>query len=140
MEIIIARGHENITAKHRITLEFTMDREVTRRGDCIVAVHADKGLKDLSREFKKKARNSRAIIKCIIKCGDFKETITGRGHENLTFEHASDIVIRKSDFICPRTLMIKADKAAKDLNRSLINLLKDKNQKVIIEISVAVPR
>lgn len=136
MEVIRAWGHENITAKHRTTLEFTKDREITKRGDCIVAVRADKGLRDLSKEFKEKARSSEAVIKCVIRCGELTETIMGRGHEKLTFEHESDIVIRKSDFICPRTLMIRADKAAKDLSRSLINLLKDKNQEVIIEICV----
>ena len=136
MEVIRAWGHENITAKHKTTLEFTKDREVTKRGDCIVAVRANKGLRDLSKEFKEKARSSESVIKCVIRCGELTEVIIGRGHEKLTFEHENDIVIRKSDFICPRTLMIKADKAAKDLSRSLINLLKDKNQEVIIEISV----
>ncbi|RLG58365.1 MAG: DUF371 domain-containing protein [Candidatus Hydrothermarchaeota archaeon] len=136
MEVIRAWGHENITAKHKTTLEFTKDREITKRGDCIVAVRANKGLRDLSKEFKEKARSSKAVIKCVIRCGELTEIIMGRGHEKLTFEHESDIVIRKSDFICPRTLMIKADKAAKDLSRSLINLLKDKNQEVIIEICV----
>lgn len=136
VEIIKARGHRNITAKHRTTLEFTKDREVTKRGDCIVAVKASKGLKDFSEEFKKKAKNSKAIIKCVIKCQDLEEIITGRGHENLSFEHPNDIVIRKSDFICPRTLMIRADKAAKDLDRRLIDMLKNEKQEVLIKIFV----
>ena len=48
----------------------------------------------------------------------------------------ADIVIRKSDFICCRTLMIHADKAACDLDRDLINDLanyKDLDMEIILE-------
>ena len=49
------------------------------------------------------------------------DEITGYGHHDLTLTHPTDIVCRKSTFICPRTLMIKSNKAAADLNRDLIN-------------------
>ena len=39
----------------------------------------------------------------------------------MALDHLTDIVIRKSNFICGRTLMIHADKAAVDLNKDLIN-------------------
>lgn len=61
------------------------------------------------------------------------DEITGFGHEDLTLTHPTDIVIRKSDYICPRTLMIGADKAARDLDENLIHDLK--NGKVM-EVSI----
>ena len=53
------------------------------------------------------------------------DIIIGWGHEDLTLTHPTDIVIRKSDYTCPRTLMIKANKAARDLEGKLIDDLKD---------------
>ncbi|MFX0070300.1 MAG: DUF371 domain-containing protein, partial [Candidatus Hermodarchaeota archaeon] len=38
------------------TLEITKDAHLTDRGDCIVAVKADKACLDLSKEFKEAAR------------------------------------------------------------------------------------
>ena len=51
-EVIFAQGHENILGTHKTTLEFTKDKHLTKKGDCIVAVAADKALADLSAEFK----------------------------------------------------------------------------------------
>jgi hypothetical protein len=61
------------------------------------------------------------------------DEITGFGHEDLTLTHPTDIVIRKSDFTCSRTLMINADKAARDLDEKLIDDLK--NEK-IMEVTI----
>ena len=130
VETIISYGHENVTSRHDTTLEITKDEEITKRADCIVGVRASK-----SEEFKQKAR-SNSIIKVVLRAGNITETVTGRGHPKLSFSHKSDIVIRKSTFICPRTLMIKADKSARELDRNLINLLKDRKQKLIVEISI----
>lgn len=135
VETIISYGHENITSKHGTTLEITKDEEITKRADCIIGVGADKGISELSEEFKQKARDENSIIRVVLRAGNITETITGRGHPELSFSHKSDIVIRKSSFVCPRTLMIKADKSAKELNRTLINLLKDRKQKLIVKIS-----
>lgn len=135
VETIICYGHENITSRHGTTLEITKDEEITKRADCIIGVGADKGISELSEEFKQKAGNN-SIIKVVLRAGNITETITGIGHPNLSFSHKSDIVIRKSAFICPRTLMIKADKSARELDRNLINLLKNRKQKLTVEISV----
>jgi hypothetical protein len=37
-EVIFAQGHENILATHKTTLEFTKDKRLSKKGDCIVAV------------------------------------------------------------------------------------------------------
>ena len=53
------------------------------------------------------------------------DEIKGYGHHELTLDHPTDMVSRKSDFKCSRTLMINADKAAFDLKKELINDLKN---------------
>ena len=123
-----AYGHENITAKHKTTLEFTKDKEVTKTGDCIVGTKADFGLKSIKKFIKNKKK-----LKIIMKAGDFSEEI--RCEINPNFNDDEEIVIRKSDFISKRTLGINADKAAVDLNKEFIKLMKNPNQKLIISLS-----
>ena len=36
-----ARGHENIRGVHKTTFEFTKEKELTLKGDCIIGVNAD---------------------------------------------------------------------------------------------------
>ena len=79
--------------------------------------------------FKEKIANSNTKVKVILDTENGHDEITGYGHEDLTLTHPTDIVIRKSDYTCDRTLMINADKAAKDLDSNLIEDLK--NEKVL---------
>ncbi len=137
--IVHARGHENILANHRTTLEITKDEELSPRGDCIVAVASDKALADFPERFKLLARSRRARITLLLKAGGMEVTIRGRGHENLSFTDARDIVVRKSNFTCGRTLMINATHSARDLPRDFVKLLKDPKQKIIAEITVEAP-
>jgi hypothetical protein len=136
VERIKAYGHRNVIGKHRTTIEITKDHEITPRADCIIGVKSDKGIKELSQDFKSRARDEKAQIEVVIRVGDLDETITGRGHPALSFEHETDIVIRKSDFICNRTLMIKADKSSKELNHEIIKRLLDPQTKLTMLISV----
>jgi uncharacterized protein len=122
-EIILARGHANVRSTHRNTLEFTREEHLTPRGDCIVAVAADKAMPQLSEEFKAGLRAEDARVEITIECGGISDTITAYGHPNLILNHPTDLVIRKSDHICPRTLAIRADKAACDLAPALIERL-----------------
>jgi hypothetical protein len=49
--------------------------------------------------------------------------------------HPADMVIRKSDYVCSRTLAINADKAAFDLPKRIVDKLKDPKQKVKITLT-----
>jgi len=135
-EIIMAYGHELIQATHETTFEITKEKILTPRGDCIIAVRADKSVADLSREFKELAKKRGAEITIIIESDGEKETIRAYGDPRLTLTHPEDIVIRKSTFVCSRTLAVKADKAAKDLSRKLIEKLRNPNGKVKITLTV----
>jgi len=52
--------------------------------------------------------------------------------------HPTDMIIRKSNYICSRTLAIQAGKAACDLSRKLVEKLKNPKQKVKITMNVRV--
>jgi hypothetical protein len=138
-EIIRARGHENITSRNRTTLEITKETHLTKRGDCIIAVAADKGAADLSPEFKQNAKNQHARITITIQAGTETERINAHGNPQLTFTHPHDLVIRKSDYTCSRTLAVHADKAAKDLAGTLVQRLRDPKQEVVITFTVDNP-
>ncbi|MFH0863201.1 MAG: DUF371 domain-containing protein [Candidatus Altiarchaeota archaeon] len=124
-EVLTANGHPNVRGTHRNTLEFTKETQLSPRGDCIVAVAADKGMADLSEGFKRKLKTENCRLEITIECGGIKETVTAYGHPGLILEHPTDMVVRKTEFICPRTLAIRADKAAKDLSRGLVEELKN---------------
>jgi hypothetical protein len=133
IEVITARGHPQITAEHRTTLMVTRDSEVGPKGDCIVAVAADKGAAGLS-EGLKSALRSGVAIDITIEAGGEREKICAVGNPSLTFKHPRDLVIRKSGFVCGRTLAVSADKAAADLSRKLVAKLRDPSAEAKITI------
>jgi|TARA_Y100000310_G_C20700927_1_gene829812 hypothetical protein len=128
-------GHENITSKHKTTLEFTKDKDLRLDGDCIVGVRADFNLEKIKR-FIKKLNNNKTTI--IIKTMDNKtnkiknnKIIEKINAEiNPGFNSGKEMVIRKTDFVSERTFAIKSDKAAFELNNDLIVFLKKKMSKV----------
>jgi uncharacterized protein len=135
-EAFWALGHANIHAIHPTTLMFTKDIHVSQKGDCIVAMTADKSVADLSAQFKEELRKPNAEVTVTIEAGDFIEEIKAHGSPKLCLCHPTDIVIRKSDYICSRTLAICADKSSNDLPRELVEKLKDPKQKVKITLIV----
>ncbi len=125
-EEIIAWGHENITAKHRTTLEITKEEKLTPRGDCIIGVKADKAICDIDERIKEWLKAGKRIeIEIILPQYGLKDSLIAFGSSDMTFKHKTDIVVRKSDYVCERTLAIRANKAAKDINREIVKLLKD---------------
>ena len=130
-----AKGHYNVTSKHRTTFEVTQDMDIGLKADCIVGVASNASLNDIPSNMKETIRNENVKIKIILKTENATDTITGYGHPALTLDHPTDMVCRKSDYTCSRTLMIGADKAAVDLNSDLIEDLRfGKTLKVTIII------
>lgn len=132
-EVITAYGHPNILATHTTTLEITKSSEIKKDADCIIAVKASKGCKDLSEETKDALKNGREV-EITIEAGGFEETIVAYGSPALKLTHPEDMVIRKSDFIDTRTLVILADKSADEINRELVEVLKDPKAEVKITL------
>lgn len=137
-EIIFAYGHRNIQATHKSTLEITKEAELSKKGDCIIAVSADKALADLSLEFKENLRRENAKLTVLIEAGGIADTVQAFGSSKLILAHLTDMVIRRSSYICSRTLAIKADKAACDLSRTLVEKLKNPREKARITLSITI--
>jgi hypothetical protein len=137
-EVIFGFGHENIMATHKTTLEFTKDTHLSKKGDCIVAVAAGKALADLSAEFKEKLRKPHAKLVILIEAGGVIEQVNAHGSPQLILTHPTDMVVRKSDYVCSRTLAVHADKAAQDLSKALVEKLKNPEQKVKITLEMHV--
>jgi len=135
-DIILAHGHENIQSTNTTTFEVTKETHLTKRGDCIIAVGANKGAADLDPKFKRAVRNEEARIIITLDAGEEVETINAWGSPQLTLTHPTDLVVRKSNYLCDRTLAIRSNKAAKDLSRKLVEKLHNPNQKVKITITV----
>ena len=123
------KGHKNVTSHHKSTFEITKDVEIGPTADCIIGTDADKSMLNFPQEFKDRIADSNTKITVILDTENGHDEITGFGHEDLTLTHPTDIVCRTSDFTCSRTLMIKADKAAKDIDLKSIEDLK--NEKVM---------
>ena len=117
---IKAKGHENVLSLHKSTFEITKDKDLRLSGDCIIGLDIDKSMEDFPEEFKEKLANDDTKVIVELKTPNASDTIEGYGHHDLTLSHPTDIVCRKSTFVCSRTLMIKSNKAAIDLNRDLI--------------------
>jgi len=137
-EIIFAFGHNSIQATHKSTLEITKEAELSERGNCIIAVSADKAITDLNSQFKKSLRKENAKITIMIEVGDVVEVVNALGSTGLILTHPTDMVVRKSNYICNRTLAIQADKAACDLSRKLMEKLENPKQKVKITLTVKI--
>jgi hypothetical protein len=134
-EYICAHGHNLITGNHVTTFEFTKDDFLTTRGDCIIAVGA-KGTKELSEDFKRLASIDSAKITVRMEVDGINEIAVGQGNRELKFNHPTDMVARKSSYICPRTLMIRSNKSASDLDREFIERLKNSKSTISIVIEV----
>jgi len=129
-------GHENIRSNHQKTIEITKESHLTPSGDCIIGVNASASCADLPDSIKKKLQNPNSKVNFSIKVGSHEFIVEGRGHEDLILTHHEDIVIRKSNFVCPRTLAVKCDKASDLMPREMISLLQNPNTRGTFTIMI----
>jgi uncharacterized protein len=129
-------GHKNVRAFHPRTIEITTESDLTVSGDCIIGVNAECGCADLPKEIKDKLKDSRSRVKITIQVNDNSFIISGSGHDDLVLENPHDIVIRKSSFLCPRTLAINCDKACDEIPRKIIKQLQDPKTRGLFVIDV----
>ena len=119
-----AWGHHNVRATHRSTLEITRDEDLTPRGDCIIGVKSTLSTLSLPDWFKEYARRDDSIIVLVLCSGGYCDSIVGRGSRGLLLSDPTRIIVRRSSFIEPATLMINASKSAVDLDRRLVSSLR----------------
>lgn len=135
LEKIFAYGHENILCTHNTTIELTKENCLTRRGNCILGINASKACNDLNDGLKKILKKGRKL-KITIKTNQFTDTFYGYGNKDLTLLDNSDIVFRKSDFICGRTLLINCTKSSHELNRELVQEIRNLHNKFSLTFEI----
>ncbi|MFX0030311.1 MAG: DUF371 domain-containing protein [Candidatus Hermodarchaeota archaeon] len=131
IERIFTWGHENIMCTHRTTIEITKDKNMSKQGDCIIGVNASKACIDLSEKLKNQIQDAKKI-KVILKVDDIQDCFYGFGNRKLKLLDRNDIVFRKSNFICERTMLVNCSKSSIDVNRDLIKALRNSNKQLSI--------
>ena len=129
IENIYAWGHENILCTHKTTIEITKETNLTKKGDCVLAVKASKACFDLTPDLKNKIKNGNKF-KVLLKVDEVQDYFYGFGNKELKLSDKTDMVFRKSDFICERTVLINCSKSSKELSRELIDKLKNPETKL----------
>jgi len=135
-EEIFFYGHPNIRAMHERTIELTKAKEITLRGDCIIGVNASKACIDLSDTFKRRLSEENSFVRMSLIVGERLYNFTGFGSSSLILTDKHDIVVRKSGFVCPRTMAIRCNKASTNIPKNLVQLLKDPMTKGILRIII----
>jgi len=118
-----AVGHEHVAAEHTSTLELTSDDWLTPAGDCIVGVEADPVPEAFDPEFVEACRSRGATIAATLCVGGHEQTVTGSGHPELSFDNDRSMVLRTSDYVDDRTVMVDADTAAAGIDRGIVDAL-----------------
>ena len=129
-------GHENIRSLHKKTIEITREGKLTPSGDCIIGVKAKCGCKGIPNEIKEKIRDPNSVVIFSINVDGYKFQVKGKGHKDLICSDPNDIVLRKSNYVCPRTLAVKCDKASDSIPRKIIQLLQNPKTKGFFSIEV----
>jgi hypothetical protein len=135
-ERLIARGHENIRALHRTTFELTKDSDVAIQGDCILGVKLDRAVADLSQEFRSAIKKDTAIVIIVLEVENLSDVVLARGSSRLTLEDHRRVVVRRSRFVGGETLAIESNKAARDIDRRLIEKLRSRDAEIVVHIYV----
>ena len=135
-EEIRFQGHKNVLSLHSRTIEITKDEHLTLRGDCIIGVKANKACADLDESFKHRLKSNSSIVRIEIMVRDESFVILGMGDERLSMLNAHEIVIRRTNFVCPRTMSVLCDKASSDVPRILVKMLQDQETKGIFRITL----
>ena len=130
-------GHKNVRSLHPKTIEITKDSNLTVSGDCIIGVNATHSCFDIPLQMKKILQNPKSEVTCTILVQDFSFKIKGRGNDKLTLTNPHDIVIRKSNFTCPRTLATNCNFGSDSIPRKIVKSLQNPEVKGIFRIDVS---
>jgi uncharacterized protein len=123
-EIIRCRGHPLVLGTHPTTFEVTCEKHLTENGNCIIGIAADRGCAGLSPAFKSVLTHDDATLITRLECGGVVARVRSCGSSQLLLNHPSDLVWRKSTFVCGRTIGIRSDHVAVTLNKELVRNLR----------------
>ena len=117
-------GHPLVLGTHPTTFEVTCEMHLTTYGNCIIGIAADKGCSGLSPAFKQVLAHNAAILVTRLSCDGTDIEVRSNGSAQFTLDHPTDMVWRRSRFVCGRTIGILSDHVAATLPRELISALK----------------
>lgn len=134
-DVIHCRGHPFVSATHPTTFEVMAEETLTRKGHCIIGIGADKGAAALSTAFKEVLCHDDATLMTTLSCDGIAVTVHSRGSAAMTLDHPTDLVWRKSGFVCGRTIGIRSDCAAATLPKELVAHLKSGQPMVVTMVA-----
>jgi len=134
-EVIHCHGHPNVLGLHKSTFEITKESELSLSGDCIIGVGADKGLLDLSPEFIKLLSSPHSVLITNLSVEGHDVIIRSEGSSEMALNHPTDLVWRRSTFVCPRTVGIYSDHVACQIPREIIQELQ-KGKEMVVTLTV----
>ncbi|OPX64478.1 MULTISPECIES: DUF371 domain-containing protein [unclassified Methanoregula] len=137
-EIIRCRGHPLVLGTHPTTFEVTREDHLTKNGNCIIGIASDKGCGDLSETFREILSHDDAVLLTHLACGNTVVEIRSRGSSSFTLDHPTDLVWRKSAFVCGRTIGILSDTVARTLPRELVQCL-ERGEEMVVTLTVTRP-
>jgi hypothetical protein len=122
-EIIRCRGHPLVLGTHPTTFEVTSEDHLTKNGNCIIGIAADKGCAGLTPAFKTVLAHDDAVLVTRLACKGIVAEVRSTGSSKFALDHPTDMVWRKSTFVCGRTIGILSDRVALTLPRELMENL-----------------
>ncbi|MFX0003674.1 MAG: DUF371 domain-containing protein [Candidatus Hodarchaeota archaeon] len=131
LDKIYAFGHENILSTHKTTIELTKAKSLTKKGNCIIGINATKACFDLSSNLKQQINDGKKV-KVTLKVDNLQDSFYGFGNKKLRLLDKKDIVFRKSNYICNRTILINCTKSSNEIDPKLIEKLKVPGKKLLI--------
>jgi len=122
--IFRCRGHPNVRGEHPSTFEVTSDPELTPSGTCIIGTGSETGAAGLPEAFKKELASEEAVLQTTLTVGGISVIIRSEGSSEMTLDHPTDMVWRRSSYVCGRTVGIYSDHVARDMPRQMIDALR----------------
>ena len=122
-----AFGHKNVLCSHPTTIEITKDKHLSKKGNCILGIKASKACFDLNDVLRNQIRKGKRIQVTLYFNGKKEDSFYGYGHKNLKLLDKNDMVFRKSNYTCDRTILVDCNKSSSDLNKDLIKKLQEKD-------------
>jgi hypothetical protein len=131
-EIISCQGHPLVLGTHPTTFEVTGEGHLTKKGNCIIGISSDKSCANLSAEFKRVLSHDDAVLITRLSCEGETVEVKSRGSSQFTLDHPTDMVWRRSSFVCGRTIGILSDHVAATLPGGFIANLAAGKEMIII--------
>ncbi len=137
-DIVYCRGHPLVLGSHPTTFEVTREDHLTKNGNCIIGIAADKGCRGLSPAFKHVIVHDDALLSTRLTCREVTVEVKSRGSSLMTLDNPTDMVWRRSSYICGRTIGIMTDHVAATLPEQLISNLIE-GEEMIVSLTATRP-